>query len=548
MSESHPLPDPEGLPQAIPRKPSPRTLQLVWIIPIVAAIVGGWIALKTVLDRGPTITIQLKSAEGIEAGKTKIKHKSVDVGTVRRIELSPDRKSVIVTAQMDRQSSEGFLVDDTRFWVVRARFAGGQVSGLSTLLAGSYIGADPGTSKNERRDFKGLENPPTITSDFPGREFILSASDLGSLDVGSPVYYRGVTAGRVSSAELAPDGKHVMVGVFIVEPFDKLVNGETRFWNASGIDLSLDASGIRVQSQSLWTLVLGGISFETPPEEAGLPRADPKVQFPLWDNREQAFKPRETIIETYVMKFTQSVRGLMVGAAVDFRGINVGEVRRIDLDFDPVAVRFRAAVEVHIYPERLRSRFRNGTRPWVNLTPRQRMERFVERGLRAQLRPANLLTGQLYIAVDFFENEPKATIDFEKTPPEIPTIRAGGLGELQESLAKIIKNLEKVPFDKIGQDVRAALQNLAATLKRADAMLARIDTEVAPELRATLEQARKTLRAAEGVLGTDSPLQGDLRETLNDVSRTADSLRELVDYLERHPESLIRGKRAEDKK
>lgn len=548
MSESKPLPEPNELPQAVARKQSPRTLQLVWIIPIVAAIVGGLIAVKAVLDRGPTITIQFKSAEGIEAGKTRIKHKSVDIGTVKRIELAPDRKSVIVTAEMDRKASDRFLVDDTRFWVVRPRFAGGQVSGLSTLLAGSYIGGDPGTSSNQRRDFVGLENPPTITSDLPGREFTLNAEDLGSLDVGSPVYYRGVTAGRVSSADLAPDGKHVMVGVFIVEPFDKFVNAETRFWNASGIDVTADASGVRIQSQSLWTLVLGGISFETPAEQAGLAEADSKVQFPLWDNREQAFKPRETIIETYVMRFTQSVRGLAVGAPLDFRGITVGEVRRIDLDFDPAAVKFRSAVEVHFYPERLRSRLRSGLRPWPNLTPQQRMERFVERGLRAQLRPSNLLTGQLYIAVDFFEKEPKATIDFDKKPPEIPTVKAGGLGELQESLASIIKNLEKVPFDKIGQDVRTALQNLATTLKRADAMLGRIDTEVAPELRSTLEQARKTLKSAESALGSDSPLQGDLRDTLNDVSRTADSLRDLVDYLERHPESLIRGKREEEKK
>jgi paraquat-inducible protein B len=244
-----------------------------------------------------------------------------------------------------------------------------------------------------------------------------------------------------------------------------------------------------------------------------------------------------------VMKFSQSVRGLTVGAPVDFRGIDVGEVKRIDLVFDPKTVKFQAAVEVNLFPQRFRSRFRTGTSPWVNLTPEQRMERYVERGLRGQLRTANLLTGQLFVALDFFEKEPPAKIDTSLTPPGIPTMRQGGLGDLQESLARIVDKLEKVPFDALAQDLRKALQDLSATLKRADAMLGHIDAEVVPELRSTLEQARKTLSSAQSVLGSDSPLQGDLRETLNDVSRTAESLRDLVDYLERHPESLLRGKR-----
>jgi paraquat-inducible protein B len=254
-------------------------------------------------------------------------------------------------------------------------------------------------------------------------------------------------------------------------------------------------------------------------------------------------RQRDTVVETYLMKFTQSVRGLAVGSPVDFRGITVGEVKRIDLDFDPQTVKFRAVVEVALYPERLRSRFRNGTRPFTNLTPQQRMQRFVEHGFRGQLRSGNLLTGQLYVALDFFDNEPKAQLDLSQALPEIPTVKQGGLGELQESLARIIAKLEKVPFDSIAQDLRRALQDLDTTLKKTDAVVGKLNDEVAPQLAATLEQARKSLAAAETVLGTESPLQGDLRDTLSDVSRTAQSLRELVDYLERHPESLIRGKR-----
>jgi paraquat-inducible protein B len=537
----------EEIPQAVARKAGPRSLQIVWIIPFVAAIIGGWLALKSFLEHGPTITIQFQSAEGIEVRKTKIKHNAVDIGTVKSIRLSPDRKSAIVTAEMAREVSTGFLVEDTKFWVVRPRIAGGQVSGLGTLLAGSYIGADPGKSTQEQRQFVGLETPPPVTSDLPGRQFTLTADDLGSLEIGSPVYYRGVEAGRIVSTELPPDGKEVLLGVFVRAPYDKFVNAETRFWNASGVDLTVDTSGAHLQTQSLVSLLVGGIAFEAPAEAAALPPAQAKTQFPLWDSRAEAFKPRETLVETYLMKFTQSVRGLTVGSPVDFLGIVVGEVKHIDLEFDPATVKFRTAVEVHIYPERLRSRRRDPGRAWSQLTPAQRMERFVERGFRGQLRSSNLLTGQLYVALDFFDKEPKATIDTSKSPPEIPTV-AGGLGELQESLANIIKKLEKVPFDVIGEDLRKALVNLSSTLKKADALVEQLNSDVAPELKTTLEQARKTLSAAESTLSTDSPLQGDLRETLNEVRRAAESARNLVDYLERHPESLIRGKREGEKK
>ena len=537
MSENDPLP------QAVERKPGPKSLQLVWIVPILAALIGGFIALKTLWERGPTITIQFVSGEGIEAGKTKIKHKSVDVGTVKSVELSPDRKSVVVRAEIDRHSADGFLVEDTRFWVVRPRIAGGQVSGLGTLLAGSYIGSDPGKASAERRAFVGLETPPPITADVPGRQFRLTVDDLGSLDIGSPVYFRGVVAGRVISTDVPKDGRSVNVGIFVHAPYDQFVSNETRFWNASGVDLTLDASGVKLQTQSLLTLLLGGIAFESPTEDAAAPAAEANAQFRLWTNRADAFRPRESVIETYVLRFDPSVRGLAAGAPVDFRGVVVGEVRRIELVYDDNKVNFTTAVEIHLWPERLRTRDREPAKQWdAKLTPSQRIQRFVAHGFRAQLRSANLITGQLYVALDFFPKAPAAAFDPKKAPPEIPTL-PGALAEIQESIANIMKNLEKVPFDKLVADLRRALTTLDATLKRADVLMSQLSTEVAPELRTTLQQARKTLSSASEVLSSDSPVQGDLRETLNEVRRAAEQVRALTDYLERHPESLIRGKR-----
>ncbi|HYC37942.1 MAG TPA: MlaD family protein [Usitatibacter sp.] len=547
MSEPR-YPREEDLPDAVPRQPRRVSFQLIWLIPILALVIGAWIATKALWERGPLIEIQFKSAEGIEANKTKIRHKAVDIGTVRSVRLSR-QKEVIVTAELVRDAAEAFLAEDTRYWVVRPRIAGGQISGLTTLLAGSFIGADPGRSENEKRSFVGLETPPPITSDVPGRAFKLQADDVGSLDINSPVYLRGLLAGRVISTEVTSDGRRAIIGVFVHSPYDRLVSAETRFWNASGVDLSIDANGVKLQTQSLVPLLLGGISFETPEEAGTPPPAPPETQFRLFGNRADAMRPRETVIETFAIRFDQSVRGLAVGAPLDFRGILVGEVRGIYLDFDPQKVRFMQVVEVHLYPERLRSRYRDATRrPSPDLTPAERIQRFVDRGLRAQLRSANLLTGQLYVALDFFPKAPRASMDMKRSPPEIPSIAAGGLGELQESVQNIVNRLEKVPFEAIGQDLRKALASLDATLRKAEGLIGQISTDVAPELRTTLDQARKTLKSAEGALASNSPLQGDLRETLIEVTKAAESLRALTDYLERHPESLVFGKKNREKK
>jgi paraquat-inducible protein B len=497
--------------------------------------VGGWLAFKAVWDRGPTIEIQFKSGEGIEAGKTRIKHKAVDIGVVRAVTLSPDRKAVVVKAEMDRGLADAFLVEDTKFWVVRPRIAGGQVSGLGTLLAGSYIGSDPGArTDKERKSFVGLETPPPVTSDMAGKPFKLRVADLGSLDIGSPVYFRGATAGRVVSIDVPMDGKSVVVGVFVEAPYDEFVNEETRFWNASGVDLSLDASGVKLHTQSMLTLLLGGVAFETPPEAASPAAAAAGSEFHLAENRTEAMRPRESIVETYRLVFDSSVRGLAVGAPVDFRGIVVGEVRAIALVHDAEKHKYGTALDIHFWPERMRIEGREA--------PVKRMERWVSRGFRGQLRSANLLTGQMYVAVDFFPKVAPARYDARKSPPEIPTI-PGALAELQDSLGNIVRTLEKVPFDKVAADLRTALQTLDVTLKRADTLMGQLSGEVAPELRRTLEQARKTLGSAEQVLSSDSPVQGDLRQTLDEVTKAAETVRSLADYLERHPESLIRGRR-----
>jgi len=398
---------------------------------------------------------------------------------------------------------------------------------------------DIGSKTSARRDFVGLESPPVFAAGVPGREFVLKSDDLGSLDIGSPVFFRRLQVGQVTSYVLDPDGKGMTLHIFVNAPYDKYVKEGVRFWPASGIDVSVETTGVKINTESLVSILIGGLAFESPPEMVDKTEAAAQSEFELFRDRDEAMKRHDNIVDTYVLNFTESVRGLLVGAPVDFRGIVVGEVAAIYTLYDPVKKEFSIPVEVRIFPERFTSRYASGAKGGRVTTDRKAfIEYLVAHGLRAQLKTASLLTGQLYVAVDFFPAAPKATVDWSTTLPQLPTV-PGNLQGLQDSITSLVAKLNKIPFEGIGSDLRK-------TLHDADALLNTLDTEVAPEARSTLAAARATLDSANGALQPDSALQQSTGDTMRELSRMAAAFRSLADYLERHPEALIRGK-TEDK-
>src|ERR1700687_934360 len=361
-----PVPDTRAVPNKRTR------LSVVWFIPIVAALVGVWVAVTRVMSEGPKITIVFQSAEGLEAGKTKIHYNGVDIGTVTAIRLSSDHQRVIITAQMAPKTEE-FLAEDTKFWVVRPRISGANVTGLGTLISGAYIGLEIGSSKERKRDFVGLETPPVITGEVPGLLFVLKTPDLGSLDNGAPVFFRRLQVGQVSSYALDQDGKSLTVKVFVRAPYDQYVNPNTRFWHASGIDVSLSASGLKVQTQSVLSILIGGIAFEPAAPGPLLPPADANTVFTLYSDRTQAFEPAARNPQTYQLIFNESVRGLAAGAPVELRGIPIGEVAEVRAQVDLQTFQFSVPVTIHLDPQRLGVKVL-GTSARVNLaTVRRRV-------------------------------------------------------------------------------------------------------------------------------------------------------------------------------
>ena len=541
-----PTPPPD-LPRPVIARRAHYSLWLVWLVPLVAVVIGLGLGARSILNRGPVITIYFHNAEGLEANKTHIKFKDVDVGIVRSVRLTKDHREVEVTAEMRGNSGiENLLVTDTRFWVVRPRVGAAGVSGLGTLLSGAYIGMDAGRNATEKREFEGLDVQPAITADVPGREFALVADDLGSLDIGSPIYLRRVPVGQVLAYAMTPDGRHIRFTIFVTAPYDRFVSAHSRFWQASGIDVDLGAQGLHVQTQSMVSVLAGGIAFQDlpDPDDATPPEAPERTQFTLYAQQSDALKLPDSQGFDYRLLFASSVRGLAVGAPVEYRGLPIGEVTRIAVDGSggEANPEPKIAVDVRVYPRRLPTINKSGVEDMTQEDQRRRIDPMVRRGFRAQLRSSSLLTGQLYVALDFIKNAPAAHIDWHTTPPTMPTA-PGSLDSLQDSLASVAKKLDAIPYDQLAADLHRDLGDLDSSLKHVDDLVQHLDSGVVPEAQKTLADARKAVDDLRKTLGTvDQTVGPQATNALNEVSKAATSLRGLADYLERHPESLLKGK------
>ncbi|MHC2148837.1 PqiB family protein [Pseudomonas sp. 210_17 TE3656] len=528
-----------------PPVPGPSTVKtrrfnvsLVWIVPIVAVLVGISLVVHNWLQQGPTIQITFKTGEGLTANKTEVKYRNVVIGHVTTVELSHDQKSVTATVNLVKQA-DNFTREDSTFWVVRPRIGAGGISGIDTLLSGDFIGADAGQSNSRAKVFKGLEMPPPITYGEPGKRFTLHTDDLGSLGVGSPVYYRKIPVGQVVAYELSKDGKGVDIEVFVHSPNDEFVTDNTRFWNASGIDVEVGANGFAVRTESLSSLLVGGIAFRAPQFNPDDQVASEDKVFELFEDEKTALAPPSGKPQYLALRFDQALRGLKVGAPVEFLGVEIGRVVSVNLDFDVEQRSFPVNVGIVIYPQRLgraHTKLLKALRhnPDDENAAAQVLGTFIDNGLRAQARSGNLLTGQLYIALDFDPKAPKVVFDPNARPITIPTV-PGSLEQLQEQFQAMVERINRLPIERIAN-------NLDANLVEMRKGLAQFNSRTLPGVQGTLQEVSKTLQSANSTLADDSPQREQLTQTLDELGRMSRSLRELADYLGRNPESLLRGR------
>jgi paraquat-inducible protein B len=553
MADAPPPEAPPGAPDApsagaeAAELPRPRVervrrwnVSLVWLVPAVAIAIAASMLVRTVFLAGPRIEIEFKSADGIEAGKTEVRYKEVVIGKVVSAGLRDDRKRVVVVVQLDRSAAR-FAVEDTSFWVVRPRIGAAGVSGLGTLLSGAYIGTDAGISTDSRTEFIGLEAPPFVLRGEPGRVFVLRSDDLGSLDVGSPVFHRRAPVGRVVGYTLDAERDELSLKIFVEAPFHKLVTTDTHFWNASGIDLTLNAGGLSVNTQTLASILAGGLAFDQPSDAPRAPPAPENTAFTLFADRRAALAPPDGIAVPIRMVFDQSVRGLSPGATIDLLGVDIGRVRSIALQYDGQRKRFPVEVVAEIYPLRLGPVRTALLRDAGGAGDAVVLQRLVANGLRAQLRTGNLLTSQLYVALDFIPGTMHASGAAVDGVVQMPTA-PGTLSELQPQIAEIVQKLSKVPFDEIGRDLRTTLAHANAAIG-----------QLTPDAQKALAEVQRTLAKAQtsldnldrNVTDPNAPVQRNLEDTLVELQRTSRALRVLADYLQQHPDALLRGKPAD---
>ncbi|MCP4406264.1 MAG: MCE family protein, partial [Gammaproteobacteria bacterium] len=520
MVTSKQSPDLEDVPDAIVDEEN-KGFPVVWLLPLVALLVGGWLFYKTMSERGSEITIHFETAEGIEEGNTKIKFRNVTIGKVDKVEISDDLKSVALTATV-KGGADPYLTDASRFWVVKPRIGAQGVTGLGTLLSGAYIAFEPNAGGKEQTIFVGLEKPPIVSQDKEGTRYRLTAENLGSLYVGAPVYFRQFSIGEVTDYTLVPDYSHVDVGIFVEAPYDKHVRKQTRFWNVGGVSMSMDASGVKVEMESLVALLSGGIAFETLPGIADKPMAEEGAVFRLYQSRAESLKQPITEVITYTLKFTGTVRGLSIGAPVEYRGIRVGTVKNITAGEDPVYERIISPVVIiDIEPERIigfrdvedsEARSRLLFEELEN-RPQQRIELLVEKGLRARLETGSLVTGQLFVNLDIFPDAQPATVIMGGRYPQLPT--------LPTSLQSIIARVDNVLKTIEQTDIPGTLENFNVLMLSTNSLVSTLERN-APglfkDVDETLQVVDSTLSTFEASASADGEISNQLQNTMKEIA------------------------------
>ncbi len=540
-----------------------RRIPLIWLVPLITALIGGWLAWDTFSKRGPTITIEFSSAGGLTAGQSQLKFKDVSLGTVKSIDIAPDLSKVIVKVETTHEATP-MLNDKTIFWIVKPQLFAGRLSGLDTLLSGSYIGMMPSTEKGEaKRHFVGNPDPPILETSVPGTIFRLATKRIGSISLGSPIYYRDIEVGAVLGWDLADMARHVTIHAFVRAPFDQYVHEDSLWWDASGIAVKLESNGIKVQLESVKALLLGGIAFATDPDRKSKTAA-PDQSFPLYANRDAANNAGYGRKLQMVSYFEGSVAGLQVGADVTLHGLKIGEVTDLGLVFNPARQRILVPVHYTIEGDRVAGVAGQA----VGVAPGQVAAEMVRRGFRATLDTSSLLTGSKVIALRYVADAPPEEVGHDGDIFIVPSSETGGLDTITRSAAELLGKINSIDFAAIGKglsgtakglddivngpQLKKTLASLEATMADAQDFMRKLDSGAAPAI-ARLPEISKSLddslaqinRLAASLstgYGDNSRFSREIDRLLPQLNETARSFRALADLLSRHPEALIQGR------
>ncbi|MES1926366.1 intermembrane transport protein PqiB [Salinisphaera sp. T31B1] len=528
--------------QAVISRPRRWRISPVWLIPLGAALIGAWLIYQNVISKGPQITLSVDTAEGMEAGSTLVKVRSVEVGHVTDVHLADDYQGAVVTVQMDPDTGP-LLVDDSRFWIVKPRVGRQGISGLGTILSGAYIQLQPGSSDTEKRRFTVRDSAPAISTDEPGLSLQLTSNNDNSLAVGDPIIYQGQTVGQIESADFNVDAKRMDYHIFIREPFSTLVTHTTQFWLRSGVDFHLGSDGVDVQLGSIQSVLAGGVTFGTPDDVTPGSQASNGDRYELYATRNAATQDRYDHKIEYVILLDDSVRGLSAGAPVEYRGLRIGTVEEVpyfreDFDFKRFS-NFKIPVLVAIEPQRPA----NAWADWTDRQWRDNLQKFFNNGLRATIKSGNLLTGSTFIDTQFEKNATYQASTIGQYPvfPSVPS----SITSIQQQLSSLMDRLNAIDVRPIVDDLKHTLDTTNATLdemhtatQSINRLLSDSDTRALPgEVRQSLAEMQNTLQSFQ----QGAPAYREFNRTMDRLNRVLDDAAPLTRTLRNAPNALIFG-------
>lgn len=547
---------------AVPNVDIPKPRQRIsafWLAPLLAALLGLYLALSFFSSQGPVIEIQFASAEGLIAGKTPIRYRDVNIGVVDNIRLSGDLGSVVVEAKMTLDSRR-FLNEHARFWVVRPRVGTSGVSGLGTLFSGAYIQVNSIRGEGFQAEFDGLEQPPLTDENAPGLRLNLQAEQAGYISVGSPVYYRQVIVGQVEAQRFQDNYKGVEFTIFIDAPHHTILRNTTQFWNISGVNLTVNSTGFKVRTPSLEGLAQGGVAFDIIDEYEFPERVKDGHMFELHESKESAAEAMIKDVSSgkfqYVVYFDGSVRGLSRGAPVEYKGVQIGRVVDIKLNYDRSSGTAEVPVYIEMQPERVRG-FRMD-----RVEDSQIIRKAIGDGLRAKLQSGNLLTGQLFIELDIYDDPGPLVKNNEGVyiMPSVPST----LDQLTDGVQSALAKINALPLQSLIENAGSAVEHannilsrfdelelagrLGGTIDSADgaikeyAKLASNTRREVKKLADQLQQFAATADESMAGIAPDSPLYYNLLNTLKDVQAMSRAVLMVSESVEKKPEEFLFGK------
>lgn len=540
-----------------------RRITFLWIIPIIALGIGLWLAYQHVRNTGATITLDFRTGDGIVANKTRIRYKDLDIGVVTGVGFSEDLSHVIVEAQMIANATP-LLNQDSKFWVVKPQITASGVSGLSTLISGSYIALDPGSSKVSKRHFEGLQQAPAIPLSEDGQLVHLQSASSAGLNIGSPVYYRGLKVGQITEINYQANADRLFINAFVRAPYDKLINTNTKFWNVSGVSLDVSTNGANLQMESIESLLLGGITFTTPTtfDTQHSSSIDEKV-FTLYASESATVQPPSFEKQYYVLYFDDSIRGLNNNAPVEFNGIRIGQVIDIRLLYDEKTQKAVIPVLIEVEPQRIdRANKQEGE---DNL-----FADLVSNGLRASMETDSLITGSKFIKLSMYPNDPGILTDDRYSPYLVMPSRSTGISRIADGVGEIIDKVKKLPLERIADEVSEVLGEGKNVLAGASTILnAPNMDQLGTNIVSSLQEFNNTMQSVRGVtknlsqtlqtlnnklegiivqledtlygFSPNSSLYYTLQGTLTALRKAAESVNSVATKLDNKPNALIFG-------